>query len=123
MPHDLSPHGQEGRLTVGWADGIVKGGIMLVSVYLWHTEGLTESNRVILEAAGEAITNFGGAWLLGGDFNMAAEDLQWGMHAWLKKFGGKIFASAAPTCDSQSGGRTIDFMVLDTRIEVCTGDC
>ena len=49
---------------------------MVLSVYLWHSEGLSERNRLILEAAGEAIETFGGAWMLAGDFNMTPEDLQ-----------------------------------------------
>ena len=86
---------------------------MLLSVYLWHTEGLTERNWRILHAAGECVAQFGGPWIIGGDFNMTPAELQ-GAQEWLKKIGGEIRAPEAPTCTN--GNRVIDFIVLDQRI-------
>ena len=43
---------------------------MIVSVYLWVTEGLTERNLAILYAAGDAIAAYGGPWIIAGDFNV-----------------------------------------------------
>ena len=102
---------------MGWVDGIVRGGAMVISIYLWHSEGLSDRNRTILDAAAEAIRRFGGPWLMAGDFNMTPQDLRDGMEAWLDKLGGKVIAPPEPTCRSKLGGRTIDFAVIDVRIE------
>jgi len=64
LAHDISPKGSPGRLCVAWVDGVIKGGLMVLSTYLWHSEGLTERNRQLLEVAVQAIRGFGGAWLL-----------------------------------------------------------
>ena len=103
------------------ADGVLRGGVMLISVYLWHTEGLTTRNLAILNAAGEAVARHGGPWIMVGDFNMTPEELQ-GAHEWLRKIGGKITAPREPTCRSVSGGRVIDFFVLDCRIATAVHD-
>ena len=36
---------------------------MVLSMYLWRSEGLTERNMSILQAAGDAIARFGGPWM------------------------------------------------------------
>ena len=47
----------------------------MISVYLWEGEGLTDRNRSILYAAGDAIKRHGGPWLIGGDFNTIPSDV------------------------------------------------
>ena len=116
LPHDISPPGSEGKVSVCWADGVLRGGILCVSVYLWHTEGLSERNCQILEAAGKAVCQHGGAWCIIGDFNMTAEQLLAGMGHWVTRIGGKINAPKEFTCRSRNGGRTIDYAIFDERI-------
>ena len=108
-------HGAEKRVAVAWVDGVLRGGLMVISVYLWHSEGLSDRNMSVLHAAGDAIAKFGGPWLMGGDFNMTPAELQ-RAHAWLKQIGGQIRAPELPTCRSATGGRVIDFCIIDTRI-------
>ena len=36
MAHDISPPGSEGRLSVAWIDGLLRGGVCVLSIYLWH---------------------------------------------------------------------------------------
>eukprot|EP00972_Heterocapsa_arctica_P075083 11079369-Heterocapsa_arctica.AAC.1 len=115
-PFDCSPEGSEGRLSAAWLEGVLRGGVMVMSVYLWHTEGLTERNIGILNAAGEAAARFGGPWLLAGDFNMTPSELQQAQ-GWLERIGGVIVAPQLTTCRTSLGGRTIDFCVVDRRIE------
>ena len=115
-PHDASPSGSEGRVTVAWVDGVLRGGILVVSVYLWHSEGLADRNRKILEVAAEAVVRHGGPWMIVGDFNMTPPDLQAEMDHWLQRINGQIFAPKENTCNSSSGGRVIDFAILDARI-------
>ena len=88
----------------------------MISVYLWDGEGLTDRNRAILFAVGEAIKRHGGPWLIGGDFNTTPGDVVESMKEWLKTIGGKVCATVDITCRSQSGGRTIDFFIIDDRI-------
>ena len=64
LPFDASPGGSEGRVSVTWVDGIMRGGVAVISVYLWHTEGLSPRNMAILKAAGEAAAHFGGPWIM-----------------------------------------------------------
>ena len=110
---DLSPAGSEGRLAAAWAEGIIDGGIMAISVYLWHTEGLSARNLSILNAAGEAVAKHGGPWLLGGDFNMEPQELAVASR-WLSKIGGVIRAPETATCIN--GNRTLDYVVIGIRI-------
>ena len=112
---DCSPRESPGRLAVGWVDGVLRGGVMMISIYLWHSEGLSERNVALLHAAGEAIASFGGPWMMGGDWNMEPEELM-RAQGWLARVGGTIRAPEAPTCRSALGGRVIDYVVLDMRI-------
>ena len=86
---------------------------MLMSIHLWHSEGLTERNWRILHAAGQCIARFGGPWIMGGDFNMMPANLQ-EAHDWLRQLGGEIKAPQVATCTN--GNRVIDFVILDQRI-------
>ena len=88
----------------------------MLSVYLWHEEGLTARNRAILYAAGDAIKRHNGPWILGGDFNTTPQDLKLSMQTWLKNVGGDVCAPGNYTCKNRFGGRTIDFFIVDSRI-------
>jgi hypothetical protein len=80
----------------------MRGGLLVLTMYLWHSEGLSQRNLELLWAAGEVIVAHGGPWLLGADFNMSPEELgQAG--GWLAKIGGVIQAPAVPTCWDPSG--------------------
>ena len=113
---DFSPKASPGRVATAWVDGIIRDGILLISVYLWNTEGMTQRNIDILHAAGRAILQHGGPWTIGGDFNNTPEHLKFVMEAWLKIIGGEVCAPGNITCKSINGGRTIDFYIIDKRI-------
>ena len=51
--HDISPHASPGRLCAAWIEGLIRGGLLVMSIYLWDSEGLTPRNRELLEQAGE----------------------------------------------------------------------
>jgi len=57
---DCSPKESPERLATGWVDGVLKKGILVLSIYLWHAEGLTARNQAILFAAGNIIKRHGG---------------------------------------------------------------
>ena len=114
--HDISPGESQGRLALAWSEGIVRGGMIVMSTYLWHSEGMTVRNRAILEQAGLQAKKFKGPWLLAGDMNMTPEQFEAGASDWLRKVGGVIVRPTGATCRSSSGGRTIDFCVMDARM-------
>ena len=49
---DCSPKDSPGRLAAAWVDGILRDGVLLLSVYLWDGEVLPQRNMAILFAAG-----------------------------------------------------------------------
>ena len=72
---DSSTAGFPGRLAATWFEGALKRWLLLLSACLWHSEGLTRRNLIILQAVGKDIARFGGPWLLA-DFNITPKDLQ-----------------------------------------------
>ena len=115
---DISPARSPGKLTAAWLDGAIKGGILIVSAYLWHSEGATHRSLELLHAAGDAAASHGGPWLIAGDFNTTPEEMvgDEATSAWLHRLGGTIVAPSSPTCRSSEGGRVIDFFIIDKRI-------
>ena len=113
---DCSPPKSEGRLAAMWIDGVLRGGVLLLSIYFWHSEGLTERNKTLLAAAGEVIARAGGPWVIGGDFNMSPAEFSEAAGEWLDRVGGQLFAPDAPTCTTGVEGRTIDYFVVDRRV-------
>ena len=113
---DLSPPESKGRISAVWLDGLVRGGILIVSVYLYDSEGLSNRNVDLLERAGAAITQHGGPWIIGGDFNMTPAELS-GVDNIIRRMRGVIVAPNCPTCRAGSGvGRIIDFFIIDHRL-------
>ena len=104
-----------GRLTSVWIDGIIRGGLLVLSMYLWHSEGLSSRNWQILLEAGGVIAKHGGPWIIGAEFNMPEKQLG-EAERWLRRIGGVIRAPSIPTCRSINGGRVIDYVVIDQRI-------
>ena len=73
---DMSPAESPGRLATTWVDGVVKDGLLLISLYLWEGEGLTPRNMRLLYAAGDVVTRHGGPFLIGGDFQNTPQEVQ-----------------------------------------------
>ena len=116
LPHDCSPVGSPGRVGTVWADGILRGGVLLISVYLWRTECLTERNWAILRAAAEAAKCFGGPFIIAGDFNMGPEKME-EQSSYLQHLGAKVCAPCSNTCTTNGGGGSciVSFLV-DVRL-------
>ncbi len=94
------------RVCLGWADGVVKGGMHFASVYLRDSEGLTPANMAILDELAVALRSLKGPWIVGGDWNIPPEVLA--AARWPETVGGKIFATGLPTCNES----TYDFFVV-----------
>ena len=64
------------RLSCAWAGTGRKGGLHVMSIYLWTSEVMTERNRELLKEAERVTALLKGPWVLGGDFNMPPEKLK-----------------------------------------------
>ena len=107
----------EGRLASAWVQGGVRGGILCLTVYLWHTEGMSVRNVEILAQAGEIIRQHRGPWLVGGDFNLPPDAFQKKAGWWLEKVGGSIQASGETTFRPAQGTHSeLDYFVIDGNI-------
>ena len=56
-----------GRVAAAWVQDVTRAGVLIVSTYLWHSEGLTERNIRVLGAVASIIDRHGGPWIVGGD--------------------------------------------------------
>ena len=57
------------RLITGDRRSLGKGGLRVLSVYLYSGDGLSARNRYFLEVLGAIIEILKGPWVLGGDSN------------------------------------------------------
>ena len=94
------------RIAISWVDGVQRGGLHCGSIWLFDSQGLSESNMALLEEAAIALQLCQGGWVLGGDWNMPPELLK--ASKWLEMVNGVIFATPLPTCNDS----TYDFFVV-----------
>ena len=115
---DLSPAGSGGRVAALWVQAAIPGGLLVVSVYLWHSEGLTARNRDILNGALGAVAAHGGPWVIVGDFNYQPARLAEELGPSLEKAGAVILAPDRPTHYPGGEGALaiLDYCVADDRI-------
>ncbi len=94
------------RVHVRWIGTVCKGGILVITIYLWNGERMSHRNREILEAVAAVLATCGGLWLIAADFQMSPADLL--KSGWPELVGGVVVAPTEPTCP----GSTIDSFVL-----------
>ena len=75
---DFSPPGSDGRIVAAWADLYVRGGIVVISVYMWCSEGLSLRNLSVLDAVGCLVKSYGMPWIMAGDLKFPPEVLEKG---------------------------------------------
>ena len=93
-----------------WVGTLCRGGVHLISVYLFFGEGLSCRNIDLLQAIAGVIGELRGPWILAGDFNITPQDLI--STGWLQLVGGTVHAPSLPTCN----GRVIDFFVTSATL-------
>ena len=95
------------RFKSAWFPSLVRGGVHLISLYLVSGESITSArNRKLLEAVAQLIDNLDGPFILAGDLQNDPDRLA--ESGWPEKVGGKIRASAHPTC----GANRLDYFVV-----------
>ena len=74
--HELGeiPECAKGRIAACHVGAVCKGGFHILSVYLWHSEGLTARNLDVLQTLAQVISRLRGPWLLAGDFNITSQE-------------------------------------------------
>ena len=102
LVRDLYRH----RIAVAWVDGIVKGGVHCVSVYLRDSEGLTPANIAILDELAVVVRSLRGPWIIAADWNLQPQTLADSL--WPELVGGVVFATTLPTCNDS----TYDYFVV-----------
>ena len=80
------PEDARHRLAITWVDGMLKGGIHMLNVYLRHSEGLSEADMLLLEQAACALGSIRGPWIACSDWNFTPQVLA--ESGWLKIGGG-----------------------------------
>ena len=95
-----------GRTAGGHVSIACKGGIHVLSLYLWCSEGLTQRNLDLLQYVAQLLAAVRGPWVLAADFNCEPKLLQ--DSGWLDLVGGVIVEPGRATC----GRRTYDYFVI-----------
>ena len=98
------------RVQVRWMGAVCRGGLHLVSVYLWHTEGLSQRNLDLLQCLAGVLRQLRGPWIVGGDFNLTPDMLR--TSGWLFLVNGVLHSPGVATCK----GRQIDFFVTSAAL-------
>ena len=112
VEHDIGelPACAEGRIAACHVGAVCRGGFHVLSLYLWHSEGLTARNLELLQTLAQAISRLRGPWLLARDFNITPQELS--ASGWLQLVRGLVHAPQAPTC----GRKTYDVFVTSSSL-------
>ena len=110
---DHSPRVAPGRLSATWVQVGPDTGIVVMSIYLFHSEGLSFRNKKLLEHALATARSYGSPWVIGGDFNMTPDEFGGLFGYALELANAYIFAPSLPTHYPAEGSakRTLDFLV------------
>jgi len=100
----------QGRFTATWLGGVCKGGIYVMTAYLWSGEGMSQRNADLLDAIAGYIQQLRGCWILMADFNLTPEELT--ESGWPGLVRGRIFAYDGPEGTVKPSRDTIDFFVV-----------
>ena len=106
MFHELSS-----RVHVRWVGSICRGGIYIITVYLFHSEGLSTRNLDLLQSLAALISRLKGPWVVAGDFNLQPQELI--DSGWLFLVSGVVKAPALETC----GQAVYDYFVVHKGLE------
>jgi hypothetical protein len=108
---DFIPNCFRSRICCSHVGGFCRGGLHVISLYMWCTEGLSKRNLDLLQCVAQVIAGLCGPWVLAADFNVAPDVLA--ASGWLSLVRGKIVACSSPTC----GINTYDYFVVAQALE------
>ena len=99
-----------GRVRVSFVNSVVKSGLFIISIYLWHTERLSDRNPALLGHLAKILSSMRAPWVIAGDWNLTPTVLD--NSGWITLIKGRIHSAGVPTCNLQE----YDFFVLDARL-------
>ena len=106
-PPNLPWHdGMDSRVRVSWISALCKGRLFVISLYLWHSEGLSQRNLDILQHVAWLVGKLHGPWIIAADWNMSPGTLK--ASGWLNLVGGGICSPGVATCHASE----YDFFVI-----------
>ena len=112
---DLSPRVSPGRFTAAWLQIGPDTGIVVGSVYLYHSEYASIRNRKLLEHAVAVLSAYGSPWILGGDYNLPPQDILHLFPHVLEQANAYVFATELPThCPTAGQHRTLDYLICSS---------
>ena len=115
---DHSPNTCPGCVAAAWVNLGPDTGLVIISVYLFHTEALIARNRGILNHAIAIAKNYGTPWFIAGDFNMPPNVLMTHWGEVLENVDGYIIATQEPTHRPKVGAhRTLDYAICSAAVE------
>ncbi len=85
------------RVKLAWVGGVCRGGLHLISAYLWPAEGMTERNLGVLHSIAAVVHALRGPWVLAWDANMDPKEIM--ATGWLAVVRGVVVAPQQPTCN------------------------
>ena len=99
------------RAVLGHVCGFGSAGVSAIGLYLEPGVKLGGSNTFTLRSVAKEVKRIEGWWVIGGDWNMIAEEL--GAEGWLQEIDGVVIRPAVPlgTCPTATSDRIIDFYV------------
>ena len=109
---DHSPRVSPGRFAAAWLQIGPDTGIIMGSIYMYHSEGSSIRNRKLLEHAVAVLSAYGSPWVLGGDFNVAPDEMVHLFAHVLEQGNAYVFATDLPThCPTVGRHRTLDYLL------------
>ena len=115
--HDCAPQESAGRLMKLWIQDLLPSGVMLLSIYLWHSEGHTDRNVRLLCRALEEANIAKGPWIQAGDFQQDPDDLLKWAAPLLDKAGAKIVCTKEATNTPGEGTHSrLDFFIVKAEL-------
>ena len=96
------------RVRVSWINAVCSGGFFLVSLYLWHSEGMSQRNLSLLQHLAWVLKRLRGPWIIGADWNLTPDVLR--ASGWLQLVKGFIRCTGMATCHASE----YDFFVVSS---------
>ncbi len=107
MPHGVTVAEEFApRISMAWVGGMVPGGFVMFSVYLYPAEGVTPRNQAVLDEVARLAALLRCPWIVAADWQMCPEDVA--SARWPALVGATQVAPGAVTCNNN----TIDYFAV-----------
>ncbi len=104
------------RISMAWVGGMVAGGFVMFSVYLYPSEGMTPRNQAVLDEVARIAALLRCPWIMAADWQMTPEEVA--SAGWPALVGATLVALGAITCNSST---IDDFAVHDSLMPLVCG--